>query len=260
MRSWPLALILSATLGLAACAAVDKQVDQRAWLRKTRDTSVKAVDVVTRRNARAAKRNEDYLARQDTLKGYVDGSPHNEALVIDVLRKAGVSSTPPPPTAAKAPSISVPPPPGAKPPVPPVPSVPPKYLGPLRWPVDAGIVSAEYGGVHRGLDIAADIGESVLAIADGEVIYAGEGLDGYGKVVIVRHDQTLTSLYAHNSELKVDIGEKVRQGEQIALLGSTGRSNGPHVHFEVRDAEKSIDPRTRLRTAGASTGDQIPSH
>ena len=68
-------------------------------------------------------------------------------------------------------------------------------------------MSSEYGPrwgkVHKGLDIAADSGDPVYAIAGGEVIYAGDGLRGYGNVVIVRHDKQMTSLYAHNSELKV---------------------------------------------------------
>ena len=73
----------------------------------------------------------------------------------------------------------------------------------------------------------------IYAIADGEVIYAGDGLRGYGNVVILRHDRKTSSLYAHNSELKVKQGDTVKQGTLIALLGSTGHSTGPHVHYEI---------------------------
>jgi lipoprotein NlpD len=94
-----------------------------------------------------------------------------------------------------------------------------RYQGTYRWPVDAGIVSSEYGSrhgrAHRGIDIAGDVGEPILAIASGDVIYAGNGMSGYGNVVILRHDQATTSLYAHNSELKVRVGDRVRQGEQV---------------------------------------------
>jgi murein DD-endopeptidase MepM/ murein hydrolase activator NlpD len=128
--------------------------------------------------------------------------------------------------------------------------VPQKYAGNLRWPVDAGIVSSEFGArwgkQHKGIDIAADAGEPVYAIADADVIYAGDGLRGYGNVVILRHDSKMTSLYAHNSELKVHQGDHVTQGTLISLLGNTGHSTGPHVHFEIRDGDTAVNPRTLL--------------
>jgi murein DD-endopeptidase MepM/ murein hydrolase activator NlpD len=111
-------------------------------------------------------------------------------------------------------------------------------------------VSSEYGErwgkIHKGMDMAADEGEPVYAIAAGEVIYAGDGLRGYGNVVILRHDRKTSSLYAHNSELKVKQGDQVAQGTLIALLGSTGHSTGPHVHFEIRDGDTAVNPRTVL--------------
>jgi murein DD-endopeptidase MepM/ murein hydrolase activator NlpD len=120
----------------------------------------------------------------------------------------------------------------------------------LSWPVEAGVVSSEYGPrwgkIHKGMDIAADVGEPVYAIAAGEVIYAGDGLRGYGNVVIVRHDRQMSSIYAHNSELKVHQGEQVTQGTLLALLGNTGHSTGPHVHFEIREGDTAIDPRSVL--------------
>src|SRR5262249_36744682 len=128
--------------------------------------------------------------------------------------------------------------------------VPLHYSGTYRWPLDAGIVSSEYGArwgkMHKGLDIAADSGEPVYAVAAGEVIYAGSGLSGYGNVVILKHDDQLTSLYAHNSALKVKQGDEVKQGELIALLGSTGHSTGPHVHFEFRQNDAAVNPHSLL--------------
>jgi murein DD-endopeptidase MepM/ murein hydrolase activator NlpD len=64
--------------------------------------------------------------------------------------------------------------------------------------------------------------------------------------VILRHDERTTTLYAHNSEFNVKTGQKVRADQVVALLGSTGRSTGPHVHFEIRDTERPINPRTYL--------------
>jgi murein DD-endopeptidase MepM/ murein hydrolase activator NlpD len=124
------------------------------------------------------------------------------------------------------------------------------YTGGLSWPLEAGIVSSEFGPrwgkFHSGIDIAADVGQPVHATAPGVVIYAGHGMSGYGNVVIVRHDTDLTSLYAHNSRLEVHEGDSVKQGTVIARLGSTGHSTGPHLHFEIRQGEKPINPRQRL--------------
>jgi murein DD-endopeptidase MepM/ murein hydrolase activator NlpD len=126
----------------------------------------------------------------------------------------------------------------------------PPYDGGYRWPLSAGIVSSEFGKrwgkTHEGIDIAADMGEPVFASADGRVEYAGSGLRGYGNVVILRHDERTTTLYAHNSKLRVKEGELVKGGQTIALLGSTGHSTGPHVHFEIRRGRVPEDPRADL--------------
>jgi murein DD-endopeptidase MepM/ murein hydrolase activator NlpD len=123
----------------------------------------------------------------------------------------------------------------------------PAYKGAWRWPLGAGVVSSEFGRrwhkPHEGLDIAADEGEPVYASAAGEVLYADSRMRGYGNVVILRHDSSMTTLYAHNQTLKVHLGDKVEQGQVIALLGSTGHSTGPHVHFEMRRTNVPLDPR-----------------
>jgi lipoprotein NlpD len=126
----------------------------------------------------------------------------------------------------------------------------PAYKGDYRWPLGAGIVSSEFGHrwhrPHEGLDIAADEGEPVFASAAGKVIYSDSRMRGYGNVVIIRHDSQLTTLYAHNEVLKVRLGDAVQQGQVIALLGSTGHSTGPHVHFEVRRGHQALNPRDYL--------------
>jgi len=100
----------------------------------------------------------------------------------------------------------------------------------------------------------------VYATASGEVIYAGNGLSGYGNVVILRHDQQMSSLYAHNSALKVKQGEQVKQGQLIALLGSTGHSTGPHVHFEIRNGDNPVNPHSVLPKSmvAAAMLEQLP--
>lgn len=124
------------------------------------------------------------------------------------------------------------------------------YNGIWRWPLKAGIVSSEFGRRrgkrHQGIDIAADSGEAVFAAAPGRVLFSGESRGGYGNVIIVRHDEKTTSLYAHNEKLLVKEGATVQSGQKIALLGSTGRSTGPHVHFEIRVRAKAVNPRKRL--------------
>ncbi len=130
----------------------------------------------------------------------------------------------------------------------------PAYKGPYRWPLAAGLVSSEFGPRwkrrHEGLDIAADEGEPVFASAAGEVLYSNDRMRGYGNVVILRHDSSVTTLYAHNQKNKVKLGDKVEQGQVIALLGNTGQSTGPHVHFEMRRFNQAIDPRKVLPKTG----------
>jgi len=124
------------------------------------------------------------------------------------------------------------------------------YRGLWIWPLRAGIVSSEFGKrwgrKHQGIDIAADLGVPVRAAAPGEVIYAGNELRGYGNVVILRHDNETSTLYAHNDSLEVEKGQRVRTGDVIARLGNTGHSTGPHLHFEVRKKNKPVNPRKVL--------------
>ncbi len=119
------------------------------------------------------------------------------------------------------------------------------------FPVDKGYISSKYGmrldpftkhmRFHAGIDIAAPIGTPVKAAAAGKVIFSGKQR-GYGNIVIIEHKNGFISKYAHNSKNLVHVGDMVKQGDEISLIGSTGRSTGPHVHFEVRKNHKSINP------------------
>jgi len=123
-------------------------------------------------------------------------------------------------------------------------------------PVRQGHLSSGFGyrqnpitGVnkmHRGLDYSGDVGEPVLALADGIVTYSGIN-GGYGNLVELEHSGGFRTRYAHNSENLVRVGQRVRKGVVIATLGSTGRSTGPHVHVEVRQHQKAVDPAFYLR-------------
>jgi murein DD-endopeptidase MepM/ murein hydrolase activator NlpD len=115
---------------------------------------------------------------------------------------------------------------------------------PLAWPL-RGVLYGRYGvragKRHDGVDIAAPEGTTVGAAAAGTVIYAGEQA-GYGHIVILKHDGGLVTLYAHASRLLVEEGARVRRGEPIAKVGQTGRTSGPHLHFEVREGTRPRNP------------------
>lgn len=122
---------------------------------------------------------------------------------------------------------------------------------PSVWPV-RGWVTSDFGSrldpytservMHAGLDIAGPHGKEVLAPSDGTVVFAGlEG--GYGNVLVIDHGYGFKTRYGHLSSIRVKPGEKVKRGQSIALLGNTGRSTGPHLHYEVRVNGIAENPR-----------------
>lgn len=94
---------------------------------------------------------------------------------------------------------------------------------------------------HQGLDIAVDFGMPVASTADGLVIHAGP-YSGYGNLVILYHSNGLTTRYGHLSRITVEAGQRIKRGEQLGHAGSTGRSTGPHVHYEIRENDQPVDP------------------
>ncbi|HSR65080.1 MAG TPA: M23 family metallopeptidase [Xanthomonadaceae bacterium] len=122
---------------------------------------------------------------------------------------------------------------------------------PSRMPIADSYITSGFGGradpfgggaaFHKGIDFHASIGDPVLAVADGVVSYAGQR-SGYGNVVEIDHGNGYVTRYAHNSRLLVRVGELVHQGQQVARAGSTGRSTGAHVHFEVWVAGRVVNP------------------
>lgn len=95
--------------------------------------------------------------------------------------------------------------------------------------------------MHNGLDLAANMGDPIRAAKAGTVITAGE-ITGYGQTVILQHPDGTKTLYGHASRLLVKAGQAVKQGETIALVGSTGHSTGPHLHFEIIVNDKPQNP------------------
>jgi murein DD-endopeptidase MepM/ murein hydrolase activator NlpD len=112
------------------------------------------------------------------------------------------------------------------------------------WPVNGAVVSGfgwRGGRMHEGIDITASSGTPIWAAAAGTVIWAS-WRGGYGNCVVVDHGNGLATLYAHASSILVGVSQSVGQGETIALVGSTGNSSGPHLHFEVRVNGSAVDP------------------
>jgi murein DD-endopeptidase MepM/ murein hydrolase activator NlpD len=125
---------------------------------------------------------------------------------------------------------------------------------PSRWPV-RGAVNSEFGmrqspwtsepEFHSGLDIRADRGTPIYAPAAGTVAYAGNGQD-YGTTIILDHGQNLRSLYGHLSKVNVQNGQRVERGAVIGWTGNTGRSSGPHLHYEILVRGQAVNPRAYL--------------
>ncbi|WP_223655069.1 peptidoglycan DD-metalloendopeptidase family protein [Halopseudomonas nanhaiensis] len=125
-------------------------------------------------------------------------------------------------------------------------SVPAKVSG-WAWPADGPLIARFQSGnsLSKGIDIAGTLGQPIKAAADGAVVYAGRGLLGYGDMIIVKHDDTFLSAYAHNSKLMVSEGEQVKRGQVIAEMGSSG-TDRVKLHFEIRQKGKPVDPLGHL--------------
>jgi len=131
-----------------------------------------------------------------------------------------------------------------------------KLTLPTLYPVDVPYRSSSYGwrhdpilgirAFHNGLDFSAAQGEPIRATADGRVKTVGRGPD-YGKFVVIDHGDRLETRYAHASKILVNEGDLVQREDIIALVGNTGRSTGPHLHYEIRYKNRSLDPRQYLK-------------
>ena len=122
---------------------------------------------------------------------------------------------------------------------------------PRGRPILKGWTSSYYGkrtdpfsgklAMHKGMDFAGKEGSEIIAVASGVVTWAGDRY-GYGELIEINHGNGYTTRYGHNAELLVEVGDTVEKGQSISLMGSTGRSTGPHVHFEVLKNDKQVNP------------------
>lgn len=113
------------------------------------------------------------------------------------------------------------------------------------WPATGAVLAGFNEANNKGIDISGNPGDPVLASAAGKVVYSGSGLRGYGKLVIIKHDENYLTAYAHNRELLVKEGDDVNRGQRIAELGSTD-ADRPKLHFEIRKQGRPVDPLTYL--------------
>lgn len=243
--------IATIALTLSACATLQQyRIDTGALEQYQADTAqaaskaadateqfvVSTADAVVSSSKSVAQRMSSYLQRKELLKTFSEAGEYGEDAFVYLRRRTSIGGF----NEGHLPKFKTFD----------MPDLPQQYAGAYDWPVEAGVVSSEYGKrfgrLHKGIDVAADIGEPIHAIADGYVVYAGNKIEGYGNIVVLRHDQETMTLYAHNSRLKVKTGQHVAQGQVIALLGNSGRSTGPHSHFEIRREEVPVNPRELL--------------
>ena len=110
------------------------------------------------------------------------------------------------------------------------------------WPATGKLIGQfSESGNNKGIDIAAKVGDPVLAAGPGRVVYSGQGLRGYGRLIIIKHNNTYLSAYAHNNALLVKEGQTVTRGQRIAEAGNSD-SEVPKLHFEIRRQGKPVDP------------------
>lgn len=132
----------------------------------------------------------------------------------------------------------------------PLPTPEPRSSSNFRWPVKGKIISGygrkSNGAKNDGINISVPVGTTVRAAENGVVAYAGSQLKGYGNLVLVRHADNWVTAYAHNSDVLVQRGDRVKRGDIIAKAGRTGSVSSPQVHFEIRRGAKAVDPIAQL--------------
>jgi len=167
---------------------------------------------------------------------------------IPVVAPAAAPAAPPQPTVAEAPPprpVVEPPAPKPVPPPPKPGNIPELSSGGVtwRWPSEGKVIAAYVSGepTRQGIDIGGKAGDAVRAAADGEVVYSGNGLIGYGELIIVKHNANFLSAYGHNRSRLVKEGEKVKAGQAIAEMGASASSRD-ELHFEIRKNGKPVNP------------------
>ncbi|MBL8485980.1 MAG: peptidoglycan DD-metalloendopeptidase family protein [Rhodocyclaceae bacterium] len=179
-------------------------------------------------------------ANTDTLKREPKGGkqPWSEAAWAQAQKG---EAAPPPKPPEKAPEAARPAEKPAEKAPAPVPAAAGEEAGDWVWPAAGKVTASFVEGGNKGIDIAARSGDPVLAAAAGKVTYSGSAIRGYGNLLIIRHGDLYSSVYAHNSRILVKEGQSVARGQKIAEAGSTD-TDSPRLHFEIRRQGKPVDP------------------
>lgn len=212
-------------------AAVEQKQMQLASLASQRRQLVVAADQQKRQVAQEVTDLEEVSAQAEAaIQDLIREKQRQEEARRAAARRAAMLAGEEPPPAAGAP-------------------------GALSWPV-SGRISSAFGMrtnpvshrfiMHSGIDIAAEMGTTVLAPAEGHVISAGWNDGGYGNMIILGHGGAMSTLYGHLSQIFIGVDQEVRKGQAIGAVGSTGNSTGPHLHFEVRMDGRPVDPMSYL--------------
>ena len=201
-----------------------------------------------------ALENPDRIEIGQVLRVIVPLSESSPAVVARPITPGAVTAAPVAPGSAARPAASAPivasvPPPAA---VPPAPSAPPPAaaLGGDEdvgwiWPAQGQLVAGFDDAKNKGLDISGSAGDPVVASADGRVVYSGAGLRGYGNLIILKHNNTFLTAYAHNKVLLVKEDQTVKRGQKIAEMGNSD-ADKVKLHFEIRRQGKPVDPARYL--------------
>ncbi len=123
------------------------------------------------------------------------------------------------------------------------------FLWPVRGKISSGFGSKPNGTRNDGVNIGAPEGATVMAAENGIVVFAGEEIPGYGRMLLISHANGFLTAYAHNRDLYVAVGDEVERGQRIASVGSSGNVTSPQLHFEVRDGKEPVDPMLVLAPA-----------
>ena len=188
------------------------------------------------------------MLKTEPLARKLPYSEDNVALIAKPAARPAASPQSPAPAAAAKPDAKPAPPAAAPAPAPraETPSAPQDDEKiDWAWPSTGRLIAGFSDPANKGLDIAGRPGDPVTAAAAGRVVYSGSGLRGYGKLIIVKHNNTYLSAYAHNREILVKEGQTVTRGQKIAELGDTD-ADRPKLHFEIRRLGKPIDPAKLL--------------
>jgi len=261
MRSFPaisLLLLLLLTL-TAACAGPRSSGAYHTVLKgQTLYTISRVYDV-----------DERYLARINSISDptqlqvgariFIPGAKQAVSVPVtvrpDIVDKTPVKPAPSPvtksppsikpqPTPVKPPTTVTPQPPVVKPAPQPKTQATPLSKGRLIWPVRGKLLKKfdSKNGGSKGLEIAVAANTSVSSAAAGKVIYSGDGITGYGNLIIIRHDDSLFTVYGYNRKNLVDVGAFVSKGEKIALAGAPPSGGASRLYFEIRQGKKPVDP------------------